>query len=199
MAFEAYIPGATAVGIAYKDGVVLGAERRIVLGNYVISKTGKKVFKITDNVGAVAAGMIADMQNLIREVATYAKLKELEGRKPLRPNSVAKLMSVIMFERRYAPLLTQVIMGGVDTSARVFVLDPLGSVIPDAYAAVGTGAEMAIGVVESGYSASITEKEAKDLLTLAIKAAIQRDAASGNGLDMLTINHSGMKEEGLAF
>ena len=42
---EAYIPGATAVGIAYKDGVILGAERRITLGNYVISKTGKKVFK----------------------------------------------------------------------------------------------------------------------------------------------------------
>jgi proteasome beta subunit len=106
-------------------------------------------------------------------------------------------MSVIMFERRYAPLLTQVIMGGVDESARVFVLDPLGSVIPDAYAAVGTGAEMAIGVVESGYSSSITEKEAKDLLISGIKAAIQRDAASGNGLDILTINRSGMKEEGL--
>src|SRR5438445_10428783 len=110
---EAYIPGATAVGIAYKDGVILGAERRITLGNYVISKTGKKVFKVTENVGVVCAGMIADMQNLVRQVSTYAKLKELESRRLLKPNADEKLMSVLMFDRRYAPLLTQVILGAV--------------------------------------------------------------------------------------
>lgn len=191
------MPGATAVGIAYKDGVVLGAERRITLGNYVISKAGRKVFRVTENTGAVCAGMIADMQNLIREVSTYAKLKELETRHPLAPNSVAKLMSVLMFERRFAPLLTQVILGGANTKPSIFVLDPLGSVIPDQYAAVGTGAEMAIGVVEAGYSQTLNLKDAKDLLTSSIKAAIQRDAMSGNGIDMLTVDASGLKEESL--
>ncbi len=197
MSIEQYIPGATAVGIAYNDGVILGAERRISIGNYVISKSGKKVFKITENTGAVCAGMIADMQNLIREVATYAKLKELEVRRALRPNSVAKLMSVLMFERRYAPLLTQVILGGASRKPSIFVLDPLGSVIPDQYAAVGTGAEMAIGVVESGYSASLTHKEARELLVSAIRAAIQRDAMSGNGIDLLNVDQSGLREESL--
>jgi proteasome beta subunit len=194
---EAYIPGATAVGIAYKDGVILGAERRITLGNYVISKSGKKVFKVTDNVGVVCAGMIADMQNLVREVSTYAKLKELESRRFMKPNSVAKLMSVLMFERRYAPLLTQVILGGVGNKPLVYVLDPLGSVISDEYAAVGTGAEMAIAVVEAAYSPSITHKEAKEVLVSSIRAAIQRDAMSGNGLDILSIDASGIKEDAI--
>jgi len=76
MSIEQYMPGATAVGIAYKDGVVLGADRRITLGNFVRSKTGKKVFRVTDNVGAVCAGMVADMQNLVKEVSVYSKLKE---------------------------------------------------------------------------------------------------------------------------
>ena len=66
MSFDAYIPGATAVGVTYKDGVVLGAERRITLGSMVVSKKGKKVFMVTDNVGAVCAGMVADMQNLVK-------------------------------------------------------------------------------------------------------------------------------------
>jgi proteasome beta subunit len=83
MSFDAYIPGATAVGITYKDGVVLGAEKRITLGNYVISKGGMKVFRMTETVGAVCAGMVADMQNLVKEVGVYAKLKELEARRPL--------------------------------------------------------------------------------------------------------------------
>ena len=189
------MPGATAVGIAYKDGVVLGAERRITLGSFVRSKSGKKVFRVTENVGAVCAGMVADMQNLVKEVSVYSKLKELESRKPLKPNSVAKLMSTLMFQNRYAPLLTQVILGGVGQKPVVYVLDPLGSVISDQYATVGTGEETAIGVVEAGYSATITLKEARELLLSSIKAAIARDAMSGNGIDLLTVDRTGIKEE----
>ena len=195
MSIEQYIPGATAVGIAYKEGVVLGAERRITLGGFVRSKSGKKVFRVTDSVGAVCAGMVSDMQNLVREVSVYSKLKELETRKPMKPNSVAKLMSTLMFQNRYAPLLTQVILGGVGPKPVVYVLDPLGSVISDQYATVGTGEETAIGVVEAGFSEGASQKEAKDLLLSSIKAAIARDAMSGNGIDMLTIDKSGIKEE----
>jgi proteasome beta subunit len=197
MSYEQYMPGATAVGIAYKDGVVLGAERRITLGSFVRSKSGKKVFKVTETVGAVCAGMVADMQNLVKEVAVYSKLKELEARKALKPNSVAKLMSTLMFQNRYAPLLTQVILGGVGDKPIVYVLDPLGSVISDQYATVGTGEETAIGVVEAGYNPTMTQKEAHDLLVAAIKAAVARDAMSGNGIDILTIDKTGIKEEGL--
>ncbi|HXW37766.1 MAG TPA: proteasome subunit beta [Nitrososphaerales archaeon] len=194
---EAYIPGATAVGVTYKEGVILGAERRITLGNYVISKSGRKVFRVTDTVGAVCAGMVSDMQSLVKEVGVYAKLKELESRKALKPNSVAKLMSTLMFQNRFAPLLTQVILGGVQGKSVVYVLDPLGSVIADQYASVGTGAEMATGVIEAGYAPNMTQKEAKDLSITSIKAAIQRDAMSGNGIDILTVDKSGIKEESL--
>ena len=195
MSYEAYLPGATAVGITYKDGVVLGAERRITLGSFVRSKSGRKVFKITEMVGAVCAGMVADMQNLVKEVSVYSKLKELESRKSMKPNSVAKLMSTLMFQNRYAPLLTQVILGGVGDKPVVYVLDPLGSVIADQYATVGTGEETAIGVIEAGFIPGMTQKDARDLLVSAIKAAIARDAMSGNGIDILTIDRTGIKEE----
>ncbi len=195
MSYEQYLPGATAVGITYKDGVVLGAERRITLGSFVRSKSGRKVFKVTETVGAVCAGMVADMQNLVKEVSVYSKLKELESRKALKPNSVAKLMSTLMFQNRYAPLLTQVILGGVGAKPVVYVLDPLGSIISDVYATVGTGEETAIGVVEAGYSQGMTQKDARDLLVAAIKAAIARDAMSGNGIDILTVDRTGINEE----
>ena len=197
MSYEQYMPGATAVGIAFKDGVVLGAERRITLGSFVRSKSGKKVFKVTESVGAVCAGMVADMQNLVKEVAVYSKLKELESRKSMKPNSVAKLMSTLMFQNRYAPLLTQVILGGMGDKPVVYVLAPLRSVLSDQYATVGTGEETAIGVVEAGYSSNMTQKEARDLAVSAIKAAIARDAMSGNGIDLLTIDKTGIKEEGI--
>jgi proteasome beta subunit len=198
MSFDAYIPGATAVGVTFKDGVVLGAERRITLGNYVISKRGRKVFKVTGNVGAVCAGMVADMQNLVKEVGVYAKLKELEAKRQLSAAAVAKLTSVIMFERRFSPLLTQVILGGVDAKPKVWVLDPLGSLITDEYASVGTGAEMATGVIEAGYSPGLSEKDARELALSSIKAAIARDTMSGNGIDLLTLDKQGFREESLS-
>jgi proteasome beta subunit len=198
MSFDAYIPGATAVGVTYKDGVVLGAERRITLGSMVVSKKGKKVFMITDNVGAVCAGMVADMQNLVKEVGVYAKLKELEAKRQLKASAVAKLTSVIMFERRFSPLLTQVILGGVDAKPRIWVLDPLGSLLTDEYASVGTGAEMATGVMEAGYSAGMSEKDARDLTVSSIRAAIERDSMSGNGIDLLTVDKQGFREEAIS-
>jgi proteasome beta subunit len=199
MSFDAYIPGATAVGVTYKDGVVLGAEKRITLGSFVTSKRGKKTFKVTETVGATCAGMVADMQNLVKEVGVYVKLKELEAKRPLAAAAVAKLTSVIMFERRFSPLLTQVILGGVDAKPKIWVLDPLGSLLTDEYAAVGTGAEIATGVMEAGYGAGMSEKEARELAVASIKAAIERDALSGNGIDLLTLDKQGFREEAVSF
>ena len=192
---QMWLPGATVVGITYKDGVILGAEKRLTYGTQVVSRSGKKVFKISNTVGAACAGMVADMQVLVREMTSYVYVREIELHRPLPPNAVAKLMSVMMFERRFAPLLTQVIVGGVDGASSIYVLDPLGSVIPDEYATVGTGAEVAIGVVEAGYKKGMTEDEAKELALKAIRAAILRDAASGDGVDLLIITKDGIREE----
>lgn len=198
MAFE-FMPGATAVGISYNGGVVLAAEKRISFGNFVVNKNIKKTFPVTDRVGAACAGMVADMQVLVRQVGALAKIRKLETRRNVPPNSVAKLMSVIMFERRYFPLLTQVIVGGIENKPEIYTLDPLGSVLPDEYAAVGTGAELALGVMDAEYKPNMSEEKARDLAVRAIKSAIQRDAASGDGIDVLFLTKDGLKEETVSY
>lgn len=196
MAFQ-FMPGATAVGITYQDGLILAAEKRISYGNFVVNKNTKKIFTITDQVASACAGMVADMQVLTRQVGALAKIRKLETRRDMATNSVAKLMSVIMFERRYFPLLTQVIVGGVQTTPEIYTLDPLGSLLPDNYAAVGTGAEMALGLIDAEYKKSMSEEASKKLAIKAIKSSIQRDSASGDGIDVLTITKKGIDEESL--
>lgn len=196
MAFQ-FMPGATAVGITYQDGIVLAAEKRISYGNFVVNKNTKKIFTITDQVASACAGMVADMQVLTRQVGALAKIRKLETRRDMATNSVAKLMSVIMFERRYFPLLTQVIVGGVQTTPEIYTLDPLGSLLPDNYAAVGTGAEMAFGIMDAEYKKNMSEDISKKLAIKAIKSSIQRDSASGDGIDVLTITKKGIEEESL--
>jgi proteasome beta subunit len=193
------MPGATAVGISFSDGVVLAAEKRVSYGNFVINKHTRKIFSVTESVGAACAGMIADMQVLVRQVEALAKIRKLETRRNVATNSIAKLMSVIMFERRFFPLLTQVIVGGVETKSRIYTLDPLGSLLPDDYAAVGTGAEMALGVLDSEYKSSLTAKQSKELALKAIRASVQRDSASGDGIDLLVITKGAQAQESLSF
>ena len=197
MAFE-FMPGATVVGISYNNGVILAAEKRVSFGNFVVNKNIKKTFPVTDYVGAACAGMVADMQVLVRQVEALSKIRRLETRRNVPPNSVAKLMSVIMFERRYFPLLTQVIVGGINEKPEIYTLDPLGSVLPDNYAAVGTGAEMALGIIDAEFKPDMTEDNARELAVRAIRSAIQRDAASGDGIDVLYVTKNGAREETIA-
>lgn len=189
-----YMPGATAVGITYDTGVVLASERRIAYGNFVVSKSTKKTFQITDYVGACCAGMVADMQILALQMRALTKIRKLELKREILPNSIAKMMSTLMYERRFFPLLTQVIVGGVDGQSAIYTLDPLGSVLPDDYAAVGTGAEMALGVLDQEYKKGMKEKEAISLAVKSIKSAIMRDAASGEGIDVLVADKNGIRE-----
>lgn len=195
-----FIPGATTIGVTFKDGVILASEKRVSYGYLIVSKTGKKVFKITDHVGAACAGLVSDMQVLIREVSAYGNLFRLDVGRPISVRSAAKLMSNLLFNRRLAPLITQTIVGGVDEEGpSLYSLDPLGSVLPDKFTVVGSGTEIAIGVVEEGYKDNMNADEAKELVVRAMKSAVSRDIMSGDGVDFLTITKDGILEESMKF
>lgn len=182
-----YMPGATAVGVTFEGGVVLASERRVAFGNFLVSKSTKKTFEITPRVGAACAGLVADMQILSLQISALAKIRKMELKRDIPTNTIAKMMSNMMYERRYFPLLTQVIVGGVVGKPVLYTLDPLGSVLPDDYAAVGTGAEMALGVLDPQFKPGMSRDEAVSLAKKAVASASMRDAASGDGTDIMII------------
>lgn len=193
---EYYLPGATTVGVVCKDGVILAAERRVTYGYFVMSKSGKKVFKIAEKIGAACAGIVADMQILTREVGAYLNLYSYEREQSVTVRTAAKLMGSMLFERRYFPYLAQTIVGGMDEAGpKLFVLDPLGSVIEDKFTAVGSGAEIAMGLLETEFKDGMAVEDAKGLVRKAVKAASARDIGSGEGIDMLIITNGGIREE----
>lgn len=196
----AWIPGATTVGVVCADGVILASEKRVTYGHLVMSKGGKKVFKLTSQIGAAYAGLVGDMQVLTREVEAQANLFSMEVGRRISVRATAKLMSNILFNRRYAPLITQTIVGGLDDEGpSLYVLDVLGSLIPDKYAAVGSGTEIAMGVLEESYKEELPMEEAKALVIRSVKSAISRDAMSGDGIDFLIITKEGVAEESMKF
>jgi proteasome beta subunit len=158
-----------------------------------MSKSAKKVFQITPKIGAACAGFVADMQMLIRDATAAINLYKIENRIEPKVRTVAKILSNYLFSSRFFPYLMESIVGGFDEDgSHIIVLDPLGSMIEDDYAVVGSGAEIAIGVVESEYRENMTPKELYDLSIKAIKASMARDAASGNGIDILIFTEKGL-------
>jgi proteasome beta subunit len=190
------IQGATTVGLVCSDGVVLASDKRVSWGYLVSSKSGRKVFKLTDNIGLAFAGLMSDMQALIRESGAYANLFRLEKGRPITTKAMSKLVSNMLFNRRMMPLLMETLVGGVDPDGpRLYSMDLAGSLIPDDYITAGSGSPIAMGVLEAEYSKEIDCEAGAKLAIKAIKAAIARDAVSGDGIDLLIIRAGGAEEK----
>lgn len=188
--------GATTVGIVCKDGVVLASDKRIAYGFSIMSKSGKKVFPIGDRMGVGFAGLISDAQAVLRRISAEVRLYELEFHTKMGVRAMTKLLSNMLYTQRYYPVFTETMVSGLDgDGGKLFVLDQLGSMIEDKYAAIGSGGSIAIGILEQDYGKECSLKEGKDLAIRAVRAGIARDIASGDGVDVITISKDGVKEE----
>jgi proteasome beta subunit len=135
------------------------------------------------------------MQALTREVTAYANLYNLEHNREISVRSMAKLISNMLFQRRMMPLLMETVVGGVDGDGPVlFSMDPVGSLIPDPYITAGTGAPIAMGLLEAQYSEEMDVEAGAELALNAIRSAVARDVVSGDGVDMLVIRADGIEE-----
>jgi len=183
------------VGLVCSDGVVLAAEKRVSWGRMVMSRAGKKVFRVTPNMGLAFAGLVSDMQAMTREATAYANLFRLENNRPIAVKAMAKLISNMLFQRRLMPLLMETLVGGVDGEGpALYSMDPVGSLIPDKFITAGSGAPIAMGLLEAQYSEEMDLEAGGELALNAIRSAVARDVASGDGVDMLLIRAEGIEE-----
>jgi len=186
--------GTTTVGLIAKDCVVLASDQRATMGFLIANKTAKKIFKITDRIGATIAGSVADAQSIMDLLSAEAKLFEIQRGRPIRVKALTRLLSNIMFQGRGLYMLQCLVGGFDDEGAQVYFTDYVGSVIPDKFVSTGSGSPVALGVLEVGYKDDLPKKKAIELGVRAVAAAIERDAASGNSILVSVIDKDGYQE-----
>lgn len=190
-----YMKGTTTVGLACKDGVVLISDKRATMGNLVAHKIVQKSFMIDRHIGATVAGAVSDAQALIRWLQAEAKLYRMRKGEEISVEAVATLCGNIMFSQRYFPLIVQLIIGGVDKKgSRLYSLDPLGSAIEDKIISTGSGSPVAYGVLEDSFKEDMPAEKALKVGIRAIRSALERDAFTGNGIDVVKITEEGYKK-----
>ena len=193
--------GTTTVGIVCKDGIILAADRRATLGGRIIvEKKTEKIVQINDDIAVTTAGSVSDVQLLVKILKAQLKLMEVRRERKASIREAANLLGTMVYGniRRFStiPAITGFLLGGRDEEGiYLYGLYIDGSVtLFDDYTADGSGFMFAIGVLENSYKKGISVNEGVKLAIQAINSAIQRDAATGNGIDVVAITKDGVKK-----
>lgn len=188
------LKGTTTIGVVCKEGVILASDTRVTMGFYVAHKHGKKIYRIDNHLAMTISGSVADAQRTVDILTANAQLYRLNVGRPLPVNSAARLIANLLFSVRYAPLVAQVLIGGVDdTGPHVFSLDPFGSLTEEKCVATGSGSPIAYGVLEDKYKEDMLVEEVLPVVVKAVGSAMKRDAASGDSFDVAVIDAKGYR------
>ena len=177
--------GTSTIGITFAGGVVVGADHRATMGHFIANKNVQKLFQIGENLALTTAGLVGHAQSLSRTLSAEISLFELRRQQPMTVKGAATMTANILVGK---PHWVQLLIVGVDEEGgHVYSIDSAGGSIPDSYCATGSGSPYMYGVLEDNYTDGMTRSEALKLAARALYASGQRDAASGNGMDLAVI------------
>ena len=192
--------GTTTVGILCKDGIVLAADKRATSGYLIANKKFDKIISIADSIAVTVAGTVSDVQLLAKYIKAELKLKEIRTNRGNMVKEAANLLAVMVYNNisklSLIPGISHFVLGGKDDSGfYLYDLSPDGSIAEiDDYVSSGSGSVVAYGVLETLYSKNMSVDDGIKLAVKAVNAAVQRDIASGNGIDVVTITKDGVNK-----
>jgi proteasome beta subunit len=190
------VKGTTGLALKFANGSVIVSDRRASMGTFVASKQAKKVHLVNDYTGIGIAGLVSDAQALVDLLRSELRLYQLENNFEPSIKVAGSLLATIIHSgyRRYQPWWVQLLVAGVDRrGSHVYVLDPSGSISEEDYISIGSGTLLAMGVLENAWKPDLKKEEAKELAIGALKSAIGRDTATGNGIDGVIFMKDGDK------
>lgn len=192
--------GTTTVGIVCRDGIVLAADKRATAGYFIAHKKTEKIHIITDEMAVTMAGTASDAQLLVKYIKSELRLKRYRTGKKADVREASNLLARMVYEniRKFSviPGISHFIIGGVDSSGfHLYDCFADGSLeeMSD-YVSSGSGSVMAYGVLETLYKPGISVEEGIKLAAKCVNAALQRDIATGDGLDIVAVTKEGAKK-----
>lgn len=187
------LKGTTTVGIIFDKGVLVAADKRATMGSFIAAKDVDKVHQIGDRMALTIAGGVGDAQLLVRLVKAELELYKYSKGKPMSVQSAATLLSNVLQGNKYFPYMVQLIVAGYDGQPALFDLDPFGGLIPEKYVSTGSGSITAYGLLDEYYKENLSRDDAVRLAVKAVNAAMKRDSATGEGVDVIVVTADQLK------
>lgn len=171
----------TVVGIRLDDGIALAADRRATDGSTVRSDDLGKLFAF-DGAGAGATGSASAIQEFGRRLED--ELRRFRGREEREPSmdALERLAGRVASETGAEAIVAARDGGGASLRA----IDAEGGAVEDDVLALGTGAQVALGRLE-GIDRAAGVEEANEVLESVLAAVAERDAETGEEIDVWTL------------
>ncbi|XP_053577968.1 proteasome subunit beta type-7 [Bombina bombina] len=183
--------GTTIAGLIFKDGVILGADRRATDDMVVADKNCAKIHYITENIYCCGAGVAADAENVTQMLSSNLHLHSLSTGRQARVCTANRILKQLLY-RYQGHIGASLIVGGVDVKGpHLYSIYPHGSTDAIPFAALGSGASAAMAVLEDRFKPNMELEDAKQLVTESITAGILCDLGSGSGVDLCVIAKEG--------
>ncbi len=192
--------GTTTVAIVCKDSIILAADTRATAGHLIADKAIDKVIKINDTMAMTIAGSVSGVQMLIKHIQSELRLKKIKSGREATVREAVNLLRNwiygIIRRPSMMPDITHFLFAGTDSHGlHLYNLTPDGSLFEEKeYTFSGSGSPYALGVLESVYKEGMSQEAGVALAEKCIDVAIQRDSASGNGINVYAINNDGVKK-----
>lgn len=188
------------VGIVCKDGVVLGADKRVTAGTLVMGKDYDKILPVNTFLLVAYTGGVSDAQITNKVLTAELRLKELKTRSKPTVEEAANLLAMLTFKSIRQPAMIPSIVGTLiagfdeDGQASLYTIEPAGGVykVKDYDANFSSGMPYILGLLERTYRKDLTVKDGVEMAKEALKSSTQRDVGSGNGIDIFTITKDGI-------
>lgn len=180
--------GGTLVGITTEEGVIMATDTRASRDSVVRSESVEKISQIHPTAVVGSPNDIGAVQSFVRVIKSEADQYEYDRGEPMDMSTLSTVMMTKLRERsRPAPTF---LLGGVDDQgSHVFTIGSDEGAIEDTFVAIGSGMQLATGVLESEASKSLTMAEARTTVGRAIQTAAERDVKTGIGLHLAEITN----------
>jgi proteasome beta subunit len=188
--------GTTTVGLVGEDGIVFAADKRATMGTFIASKDIDKIHMIDDRIAITIAGSVGDAQMLIRWLRVELLKYRHDNEKNISVEAAATLLANILSNSKYLPFWIQIIMGGCDERPRLFSIDMVGGVTEETKTSTGSGSPVAFGVIDTNYKKGMKTAELIPIAVKSVLAAMGRDSATGEFIDVITITKDGHRKLG---
>lgn len=187
--------GTTLVALTTAEGVVMATDRRAsAAGRFVLSKNARKVERVHPTAALAISGAVSPAQTLIENLRSEVSLYEIERDKRMSMQALSTLTANLLKSGSFLGVVP--ILGGIDDDGHhVYDFDGAGGVSDEPYVAGGSGMPLAYGALEDEYESGLSNSDGIRVATRAVRSAVERDTASGNGLNLAEITAEGVEIE----
>ena len=176
--------GSAIVAMSGKNCVGIASDRRFGVQAQTLATDAQKVFQMGEKTMIGLTGLNSDVLTFSQQLSMRIKMYRLQHEKEISPQAFGKLVSTLLYERRFGPFFVEPVVAGLDENNKPYLTgtDLIGApVYTDDFVLAGTATEQLFGTCESLYKPDMEPEQLFEVLSQCLLSAVDRDCVSGWG------------------